>query len=373
MSWILGGIYCGIIWLVFAKLKLIRLSLPIAIVLASAGPSMIIALLFCAQYLHPFTPNAVVLERVDPISVQLTRPGRVTEVLVEPNVPVQEGDVLFKVDPIPYRNAVQQREVALAQAKQNVELAQSSVVLAEANQKRATADLDYATKDRDRQAELRESNAASQQELELAQTRYEQASAAFSQSEENLKQTVLSVEVAKADVAASETALDNAKYDLEQTSVLAPANGYVTNLQLREGLLVSASSGPVMTFVRDEPETGNGVVVAMFAEKNYLLIKPEQYAEIAMAGYPGQILKGRVINTIDVSGAGQLDATGQLPTTVVDGTPTSFAVRIQLDDASLRLPGGARGQVAIYTDNMQIAGIPVMFLIRGKSWLNYLF
>lgn len=74
-----------------------------------------------------------------------------------------------------------------------------------------------------------------------------------------------------------------------------------------------------------------------------------------------------------MSGSGQLNASGQLPTALVDGKPTTFAVRIRLDDDELRLPGGAKGQVAVYTEDMQIAGIPVMFLIRAKSWMSYLF
>ena len=112
MSWILGGIYCGIIWLVFAKLKLIRLSLPLAILLASAGPGMIVALLVSAQYLHPYTPNALVIARIDPVAAQLTLPGRVTDVVAEPNVPIKAGDVLFQVDKVQYQNAVDQSEAA---------------------------------------------------------------------------------------------------------------------------------------------------------------------------------------------------------------------------------------------------------------------
>ena len=57
----------------------------------------------------------------------------------------------------------------------------------------------------------------------------------------------------------------------------------------------------------------------------------------------------------------------------VDDRSRRFALRRQLDERDLRLPGGSRGQVAIYTEDLQIAGIPVMFLIRAKSWLNYLF
>ncbi len=53
MMWILAGVYCLVIWAVFAKLKLMRLSLPMAILLASVGPLLILVLLFCAQVLPP--------------------------------------------------------------------------------------------------------------------------------------------------------------------------------------------------------------------------------------------------------------------------------------------------------------------------------
>ncbi len=372
MSWILGGIYCGLIWLIFAKLKLLRLSLPLAILLASIGPSLILALLFCAQYLHPYTPRVVALEKIDPISVQLTQPGRVVEILAKPNTPIRQGDVLFRVDQQPYQIAVEQCEVALAQAEQGVVLADSSVSLAEANRRRMESDLKYAETNRDRQEKLRESNAASQQELELAQTRYEQASSAFAQAEESLKQARLNVKVSASRVVQATNALEDAKYDLEQTTIKAPADGFITNVQARPGLLVSATSGPVMTFVHNAASDTEGIVVATFGEKNYLRIKPGQYAEVAMHGYPGQILTGHVLNTIDVSGAGQLEAGGRLPTALLSSDPTKFAVRIQLDDSDLRLPGGAQGQAAVYTENIQIAGVPVMFLIRAKSWLKYL-
>lgn len=372
MSWILGGVYCGLIWLIFARLKLLRLSLPIAIILASAGPSLIVALLLCAQYLHPYTPSVIALEKIDPISVQLTQPGRVVEVLAEPNTPIRQGEVLFRVDPQPYQIAIRQSEAALAQAEQNVILATSSVALAEANLRRTESDLKYAETDRDRQEKLRESNATSQQALELSQTRYEQASSAFIQAEERLKQARLNVEVSASRVAQAQNELEAAKYDLAQTTVEAPADGFITNVQVRPGLLVSANTGPVMTFVHDVASDPDGIVVATFQEKNYLRIKSGQYAEVALNGYPGRILTGRVVNTIDVSGAGQLEAGGRLPSSLGSGAPTRFAVRIKLDATDLRLPGGAQGQAAVYTEDIQIAGIPVMFLIRAKSWLRYL-
>lgn len=373
MSWILALIYCGVLWLVFAKLKLIRLSLPVAIVAASVGPSLIILLLLCAQYLHPFTAVARSFQEVIPVVPQLRQAGRVTEISVEPNTPIRKGDVLFRVDEVPYRNSVTRLTAALEETKQSEKVAEASVELAQAFLTRTEATLKFATDNRDRIAKLFESKAASQQDLDVASNQYSEAAAAFSQSTASLTQARLSVDLAKAKIDQVATQLADAQYDLDQTTVHAPGDGYVTNLQLREGMLVGgAGSGAVMSFVLENSDTTRGVIVAAFDQKNFLRLKPGQYAEVALHGYPGEIFTGRVLNAIDVSGAGQLTASGILPSDLGGSQPTLFAARIKLDNSDdLRLPGGSQAQVAVYTEDVQIAGIPVMFLIRAQSWLRY--
>ncbi len=194
----------------------------------------------------------------------------------------------------------------------------------------------------------------------------------MAQAEASLKQAQLSVDVANARIQQTVTQLQSAQYDLDQVDVVAPGNGYVTNLQLREGTLVGGAVGAVMSFVLEPDEVNRGVVVAAFNQKNYLRIKEGQYAEVALHGYPGEIFTGRVLNAIDISGAGQLSASGKIPSDLGGMNPVSFAVRIKLDHAdSIRLPGGSQAQVAVYTEDIQIAGIPIMFLIRTQSWVRY--
>lgn len=371
MSWLLGGVYCAFLWLVFARLRLLKLSLPLAVICGSVGPSLILALLFCAQYYHPFTSNARVFKRTVPIVPQLSRPGRVTQVVVAANQAVKQGDVLFKVDAVPYQNSVSRLTTAVEEAQQNQDVAKSSVELAEASLKRAVANLDFATADRDRKQGLVTSNAISAQEYELAVTRYAEANAAVAQVEASLTQARLGVGLAAKKIEQAETQLADAQYDLSQTTVVAPGDGYVTNMQLTDGMLVGGSAGAVMSFVLESDEQNQGVVVAAFNQKNYLRIKKGQYCEVALLGYPGQIFKARVLNSIDISGAGQLQASGVLPSDLGPRGPAEFAVRIQLEDKTVRLPGGSQAQVAVYTENVQIAGIPVMFIIRAQSWLRY--
>ncbi len=154
MSWLLAGLYCGVLWLAFDKLRLLKLSLPVAIVAGAVGPSLIVVLLFCAQYYHPFTSNARVFESVVEISPQLKQPGRVLEVAVRANEPVKKGDLLFRIDPVPYQNTVSQLSAGLDEAKQSRKVADASVNLAMAGLDRANANLKFATLDRDRKADL---------------------------------------------------------------------------------------------------------------------------------------------------------------------------------------------------------------------------
>jgi multidrug resistance efflux pump len=213
----------------------------------------------------------------------------------------------------------------------------------------------------------------SRDEYERSLTRYVEADSALEQANSGLIQARLSVESSKQRTVQVEQKLKDAKYDLDQTIVTAPGDGFVVNLQLRPGMLVGGNVGSVMSFVLEESEDSRGVIVATFDQKHFLLIKNGQYAEVALRDYPGEIFTGRVINTIDMNGKGQLMASGDIPDALGTGAPSSFAVRIKLDKGDkLRLPGGSHAYAAVYTEHIQIAGIPVMFIIRAYSWLNYL-
>jgi membrane fusion protein (multidrug efflux system) len=128
-----------------------------------------------------------------------------------------------------------------------------------------------------------------------------------------------------------------------------------------------------MPFVCDRDERNLGVVVATFMQGPYLRINPGDYAEVVFPMYPGQMFPGKVLTTIDIASEGQLSASGLFPDADAPGT-ARFAVRIKLDDAEkLRLPAGTQGNAAIYTGNVQVAGIIRMALMRVTSWTNYLF
>ena len=138
------------------------------------------------------------------------------------------------------------------------------------------------------------------------------------------------------------------------------------------GAVVSAAAS-VLPFVCDRDETNLGMVVASFMQGPYLQIKPGEYAEVIFPMYPGRVFPGKVITTIDVASEGQLTATGLFPGIGNPGN-ARFAVRIRLDDAEgLRLPAGTQGDAAVYSGNVQIAGVIRMAVMRMTSWTNYLY
>ena len=172
-------------------------------------------------------------------------------------------------------------------------------------------------------------------------------------------------------VAQARQQLDQAKYNLDEATVRAPCDGYVTNLQLLPGSVVSAAAS-VMPFVCNRDENNRGVVVASFMQGPYLAIRPGAYAEVTFPMYPGQVFPGKVLTTIDLAAEGQLTATGLFPR--IDAPHNArFAVRIRLDDDGLRLPAGTQGSAAVFSGQVQIAVVIRMAVMRANIWLNYLF
>jgi multidrug resistance efflux pump len=239
--------------------------------------------------------------------------GEVTDVPVEPNKPLRAGDVLFKIDPIPYQ-------------------AQVDTIGAQLKFK-----------------ELRLS--------QMTQLQLSDAGRAFD------------VEQRQADVDKLKGQFLGAKYNLEQTVVRAPSDGYVTNLGLIKGARVaSLPLSPVMAFI-DTSETVVGVEIAQIYTR---YIEPGQEVEVTFKIFPGQVYKGKVDTVLQATSTGQVLASGTAVTPrQVIAAP--FVVRLKLDDAKLaaRLPAGTAGDAAIYTSHIKPSHIIRKVILRQIAIVNY--
>lgn len=319
--------YAGLYLLLFNKLKLLKKTPGNISAFAGFGVVLIAAVVFAWYTFSPMSRDARMFRFVVPIVPNVK--GQVVEVPIQGTQQLEAGDVLFRIDPEPY-------EIAVRQAEAQVERARAELRLAEINVARAE--------------KLLATQAAAQVDLDI---------------------WIANRDAALAAIAGGEAQLDNARWRLEQTTVRAPYDGYVLNLQLRPGGFVTnipmASSMAFVSYEENE-------VLASFSQSAVRRIKVGDGAEVVFANRPGETFSGAVSRIIGLSGQAQLSASGQLPS--MTGAPVTdrWAVSVTLDDAAAAraLPQGAAGAMAIYTD----AGRPVHVIskvaMRMTAWLGYL-
>jgi multidrug resistance efflux pump len=164
--------------------------------------------------------------------------------------------------------------------------------------------------------------------------------------------------------------LENARWDLLQTTVVAPGNGTMVNVMLRPGFFVAGMPfNEVMTFVDSEYQ-----IFALFGQNELHQVVPGNEAEITLDTYPGRVIKAHVDSVIWAQGQGQLEASGDLPRTTFVAPPGRFPVKLVVgeQDRELFLAAGARGSAAIYTEHLTLVHIIRKVLLRVASYLDYI-
>jgi multidrug resistance efflux pump len=380
MEILLLSIYGALAWAVFKvfRIPVNKWSLPTA---ALGGVLLIFFLLLFMNYNHPFTNEARIYFHTTPV-VPAVR-GLVVEVPVEPNKPLKKGDVLFRVDPRPYEYALQERRAALAEAEQTVKQLRAAFDGAQAK-----VDEEVASRDRAKQSYERyragnddaraggrpgpfsELQVENQRGLYLtAEASVANARALASQARLAYESNIDGVNTA---VARLQAEVQQARYDLDQTTFRAPTDGYVTQMFLHPGMMaVPLPLRPIMVFVHAEEQH----LVAAFQQNALQRITVGAPVEVAFRAVPGRVFQGKVHLIVDVVSQGQLQPTGELlnPEARTGSGRALAEIRVTEDVSAYHLPGGAVAQVAIYSDHMESLSVLRKILLRMRSWQNYIF
>jgi multidrug resistance efflux pump len=413
MEVLLLGIYSFFVWLIFIKLKWLPWTTPWKVGVF-IFPVLALALIILLLNIYaPTTGDVRVIKYVVPVVSQVR--GRVISVPVENNRPVKKGDLLFSVDPTPYQNEVNSRtaELASAEAKTGADrerLAEVEAKLADAKSEEQQlheqlnqaigqvgslqASLELARKRVTQNTELVTAGAGNRFDLEQAQTNVRELTAqlaaaraqeqqvreklsgrvggvlaSVAQVKAQMASAAAQVKVSEAAAATTKAQLDNAKWDLSQTKVLAPGNGMMVNVMLRPGFFVAGIPfNEVMTFVDNEYQ-----IFALFGQNELHAVEPGNEAEITLDTYPGRIIKARVDSILWAQSQGQIDASGNLPRTSFIPPPGRFPVKLLVEDKDkdLFLAAGATGAAAIYTEHVTMIHIIRKVLLRVESYLDY--
>jgi multidrug resistance efflux pump len=243
--------------------------------------------------------------------------GEVLEVPVQPLVPLQEGDVLFTIDPVQYQARVEQLQAQIALAGANLERAEDLMKRGVGRQ--------------------------------------------------------LDVDIYAADVNSLTAQLQNARWELGETEVRAPADGKVVALSLRPGQRVT--NLPLRSWMAFVPDASTRLAVGI-PQTRLRHVAPGQKAEVVMRMFPGRTFSATVLEIVRINAAAQMQPSGILPLAPSPTDPAMpFAVVLELDDEDLDLttiPGGAVGTAAIYTDSVAATHVIRRVMVRMEAWMNYL-
>ena len=239
--------------------------------------------------------------------------GEVIEVPVAANTALKAGDILFRIDPVPYE----------AQAK------------------------------------------AIEAQLKLSDLRLSQ----MTQLYERDSGRAFDVQQRQSEVDQLKAQLEGARWNLEKTTVRAPADGYATNVALRRGARVAnLPLSPVMAFI----DTSGTLIGVEITQNDARYIAAGQPVEVTFKFEPGVIRTGKVETVLQAISTGQARISGvAVAPKEIQSAP--FLVRVRLDDEEVakRLPAGATGTAAIYTEAVKATHVIRKVLLRQVAIINY--
>lgn len=363
-------LYILLAWLLFSKLKLLKFGWVSGTVVALGGAFILAVFLALFNYLTP-SGSVTVVSRVAEVTPNVS--GQVIEIPVKLNEPVKAGTVLFRIDPAPFQYKVQNLEASLAQAKQQVRQLKASYDQASANVEGLTKQLAFLTQRLADIDKLTGEQALSVFRQQDTQVQYETTLAqlqAAKAAQENARLAMESeIGGVNTTVAKFEAQLGDAKWELDQTTVRAPADGAVTLLALTVGdRALQARS--VMSFI----VTDDIMLIGMFSPNAFETVKPGASVKLVFDDRPGRIYHAKVVEIPLGVGQGQVAVSGSLARSGSIAGAKAYPARISipedLDQARLRV--GMPGTATAFAAKAGVIGMLMSIVVWISSYTAYL-
>jgi multidrug resistance efflux pump len=367
---IIAILYIGMAWLVFFRFKLLPWNWPWRIFTLLLGCAILAVFIALLNTLTPSGRIAVV-GRVVEVTPNVA--GTVMSIPVEPNKLVKAGTILFQIDPAPYDAKVKQLRAAVAEARQKVEQLKAQVDLAIADVKGLGSQLDYAEKRRDDVERLAKTGATTQFALQDVVTKVDvlTAQSQAAGAREINARLALGSEIGgeNTTVAQLNAQLENAQWELEQTTVKAAGDGYVSIMTLAVGARAVPLRAALSFILADDIS-----IVGVFDQNGFKNIKRGAAVKLVFANRPGNVYYSSIADVYRGVGQGQVAVSGTLARAETVGTSSNYPASIDLpkgiDPDMLRL--GMVGTATVISDKAGPIGLLATILLWVKAYAAYL-
>jgi multidrug resistance efflux pump len=326
----------------------------------------------------PYTSQARVETFLTQVAPEVA--GDVLEVGVKDNSSVKKGQLLFRIDPEPYQVAIRSAEANLSVALQAADVSVADIAAARAQVRKQRVDLAASRQLGKIVTDLVGQRALAETQGIRARADVGKTAADVTKSEADLRRAEANLGAPGLNnpkVKQALAALDQARLDLRNTTVVAPADGTVTNLRLSKGQYVGPGQ-PLLSFL----ETGPRWISADMRENQLGNVRPGQDVLIALDILPGKLFHGRVQSVGWGVSQGDEAPTGQLSSMPADQgwlrDPQQFPVRILLLPEDAKEAGidvgrsGAQANVMIFTKDTSIMNPIGRLWIKVVALLSYL-
>jgi len=332
-----------------------------------AGLGACIAWYPLSDHHAPFAGGASIIADVTQISPRV--PGPVTEVLITDNASVTAGQTLFQIDPTTYQMDVEQARAQLSQVLNNVGSGFAAIPAAAAKLEQAEVALDTANDDLDRARQLADKGLLAPAKLSQAEAAQRSAQLNVDAAAGEVERLTVAAGASDADnpnVRAARAALEKAEFALASTRIVAPADGYVSNLSLTQGQFIGAGTA-ALTFINPATQ----MVIADFRENQLINVEPGDQAIVTFEAAPGRQFEATVESVAWGISSGRTSVNGLSQSsndTRWFPPARKIPVRVKLDDigalpANVRL--GSEAGVLIVPEDGLIPAIAKTLLAIG--------
>ena len=298
----------------------------------------------------PMTDHVRVNAMLVRISPQIS--AQIEKVMITDNERVKRGQSLLELEQSLQQLEVDAAKLELQQASQSVDADTTAISIAKANEVAAQAKLKNTRQHTRRSETLASQGVISQSALEDSRAEFRVAEAQLTNAHaalEQAKKALGPVGENNPNLKLALNRLDQALVNFSYTTLYAPGNGVITNMERATGDYAAAGK-PLLTFI----DSGAMWLTAMVREISLANLKVGTPVAIILDSYPGRILKGRILSvgwgsagngglTVDSSSGLMISPSGSQHA-------QRFPVNIRFDELpdDIHLRYGGRATVSFY-------------------------